>query len=64
MLNNSEGNSDVLSDAGNLVEAETVEETLIIINDEEGAVERVLQAESNNSEILKLREGLSFDALT
>ena len=64
LLNNSEGNSDVLSDAGNLVEAETVEETLIIINDEEGAVERVLQAESNNSEILKLREGLSFDALT
>ena len=64
LLNNSEGNSDVLSDAGNLVEAETVEEPLIIINDEEGAVERVLQAESNNSEILKLREGLSFDALT
>ena len=64
MLNNSEGNLDVLSDTDNLVEAETVEETLIIINDEEGAVERVLQAESNNSEILKLREGLSFDALT
>lgn len=64
LLNNSEGNSDVLSDAGNLVEAETVEETLIIINDEEGAVERVLQAESNTSEILKLRDGLSFDALT
>ena len=64
MLNNSEGNLDVLSDTDNLVEAETVEETLIIINDEEGAVERVLQAESNNSEILKLREGLSFDAST
>ena len=64
MLNNSEGNLDVLSDTDNLVEAETVEETLIIINDEEGAVERVLQAESNNSEIHKLREGLSFDALT
>ena len=64
LLNNSEGNLDVLSDTDNLVEAETVEETLIIINDEEGAVERVLQAESNNSEILKLREGLSFDALT
>ena len=64
LLNNSERNSDVLSDSSNLVEAETVEETLIIINDEEGAVERVLQAESNTSEILKLRDGLSFDALT